>query len=57
MPVRSIIPSLKLRDYLSVEAHKSCSITNMTDDGFEAGGFLISWLNMKILHDFKQFKI
>ena len=25
--VRSIIPSLKLGDYLSVQAHKLCSIT------------------------------
>ena len=25
-PVRSIIPSLKLGDYLSVQAHKPCSI-------------------------------
>ena len=25
-PVRSIIPSLKLGDYLSVQAHNSCSI-------------------------------
>ena len=26
-PVRSIIPSLKLGDYLSVQAHKPCSIS------------------------------
>ena len=25
-PVRSLIPSLKLEDYLSVQAHKPCSI-------------------------------
>ena len=28
-PVRSIIPSLKLGDYLSVQAHKSCSISHL----------------------------
>ena len=27
-PVRSIIPSLKLGDYLSVQAHKPCSISH-----------------------------
>ena len=27
-PVRSIIPSLKLVDYLSVQAHKPCSISH-----------------------------
>ena len=26
----SIIPSLKLRDYLSVQAHKQCSISHLT---------------------------
>ena len=29
-PVRSIIPSLKLGDYLSVQAHKPCSISHMS---------------------------
>ena len=29
-PVRSIIPSLKLGDYLSVQAHKPCSLTCFT---------------------------
>ena len=28
-PVRSIIPSLKLGDYLSVQAHKTCSISHL----------------------------
>ena len=28
-PVRLIIPLLKLRDYLSVQAHKPCSISHM----------------------------
>ena len=28
-PVRSIIPSLKLGDYLSVQAHKSCSTSHL----------------------------
>ena len=28
-PVRSIIPSLKLDDYLSIQAHKSCSISHL----------------------------
>ena len=28
-PVRSIIPSLKLRDYLSVQVHKPCSISHL----------------------------
>ena len=28
-PERSIIPSLKLRDYLSVQAHKPCSISHL----------------------------
>ena len=27
-PVRSIIPSLKLGDYLSVQAHRPCSISH-----------------------------
>ena len=27
-PVRSIIPELKLGDYLSVQAHKPCSISH-----------------------------
>ena len=30
-PVRSIIPSLKLGDYLSVQAHKPCSISHLID--------------------------
>ena len=29
-PVRSIIPSLKLEDYISVQAHKLCSISQLT---------------------------
>ena len=29
-PVRSIIPSLKLGDYLSVQAHKPCSISHLS---------------------------
>ena len=28
-PVRLIIPSLKLGDYLSVQAHKPCSISHL----------------------------
>ena len=28
-PVRSTIPSLKLGDYLSVQAHKPCSISHL----------------------------
>ena len=28
-PVRSIIPSLKLGDYLSVQAHNPCSISHI----------------------------
>ena len=28
-PVRPIIPSLKLGDYLSVQAHKPCSISHL----------------------------
>ena len=28
-PVRSIIPSLKLGDYLSVQVHKPCSISHL----------------------------
>ena len=28
-PLRSIIPSLKLGDYLSVQAHKPCSISHL----------------------------
>ena len=28
-PIRSIIPSLKLGDYLSVQAHKPCSISHL----------------------------
>ena len=28
-PVRSIIPSLKLGDYLSIQAHKPCSISHL----------------------------
>ena len=29
VPVRSITPSLKLGDYLSVQAHKPCSISHI----------------------------
>ena len=29
-PVRSIIPSLKLGDYLSAQAHKPCSISRIS---------------------------
>ena len=29
-PVRSIIPSLKLGDYFSVQAHKPCSISHLS---------------------------
>ena len=32
-PVRSIIPSLKLGDYLSVQAHKPCSISHLFPKG------------------------
>ena len=28
-PVRSIIPSLRLGDYLSVQAHKPCAISHL----------------------------
>ena len=31
--VRSIIPSLKLGDYLSVQAHKPCSISHLSLQG------------------------
>ena len=31
-PVRPIIPSLKLGDYLSVQAHKPCSISHIKMD-------------------------
>ena len=31
-PVRSIIPSLKLGDYLSVQAHNPCSISHLAPD-------------------------
>ena len=36
-PVRSIIPSLKLGDYLSVQAHKPCSISHLFAVIFEEG--------------------
>ena len=29
-PVWSVIPSLKLRDYMSIQAHKPCSISHVT---------------------------
>ena len=29
VPVRSIIPSLKLGNYLSIQAHKPCSIAHL----------------------------
>ena len=32
VPVRSIIPLLKLGDYLSVQAHKPCSIPHIMYD-------------------------
>ena len=35
-PVRSIIPSLKLGDYLSVQAHNPCSISHKATDIFLA---------------------
>ena len=35
-PVRSIIPSLKLGDYLSVQAHKPCSISHIFDSANSA---------------------
>ena len=31
-PVRSIIPSLKLGDYLSVQAHKPCFISHLVSN-------------------------
>ena len=34
-PVRSIIPSLKLGDYLSVQAHKPCSISHVCEEQTE----------------------
>ena len=34
-PVRSIIPSLKLGDYFSVQAHKPCSISLISAIGQE----------------------
>ena len=37
-PVRSIIPSLKLGDYLSVQAHTPCSVSHVVFDvGFVVG--------------------
>ena len=55
-PVRSIIPSLKLGDYLSVQAHKPCSITYVSKklgQGIKqqsaAENLTIGWVN-KTLH-------
>ena len=51
-PVRSIIPSLKLGDYLSVQAHNPCSISHLSgsSDTAEAvptnrsvGSIILKW--------------
>ena len=45
-PVRSIIPSLKLGDYLSVQAHNPCSISHLKrtyfDDMLKSGTVLLN---------------
>ena len=35
-PVRSIIPSLKLGDYLSVQAHNPCSISHLEHIAYDS---------------------
>ena len=43
-PVRSIIPSLKLGDYLSVQVHKPCSISHLSRRCLETEGVAIDRL-------------
>ena len=40
-PVRSIIPSLKLGDYLSVQAHNPCSISHLMFGNEKVRAFVI----------------
>ena len=39
-PVRSIIPSLKLGDYLSVQAHNPCSISHLSNIHLLSGALI-----------------
>ena len=48
-PVRSIIPSLKLGDYLSVQAHKPSSISHFEYRVLVAGG-VAGVANFKTCH-------
>ena len=41
-PVRSIVPSLKLGDYLSAQAHKPCSISHMYNYRMASVSFVLS---------------
>ena len=55
-PVRSIIPSLKLGDYLSIQAHKPHSITHGTQYSlhFNNNILLCDISDVKITHGFLQ---
>ena len=45
-PVRSIIPSVKLGDYLSVQAHKLCSISDFLLRSFITFGKAFNCLSL-----------
>ena len=44
-PVRSIIPELKLGDYLSVQAHKPCSISKARGLSLHTGAQTMLYLS------------
>ena len=48
-PVRSIIPSLKLGDFLSVQAHKPCSISHLSFSLAISGFNPLSYGNLTIM--------
>ena len=48
-PVRSIIPSLKLRNYFSVQAHKPCSISHIVYDTITNSNDM----KQRIFHEFR----
>ena len=49
-PVRLIIPSLKLGDYLSVQAHKPCSISHLVESLFGSSEISIAIAIHAVIH-------
>ena len=54
-PIRSILPSLKLGDYLSVQAHKPCSISHIKRNVL-SGSIILVPISANRLFSLKQIK-